>query len=549
MTDSSSDTIRVAAAQFSIGTDLDENLATVHRMIDTAAAEQPDVIVLPEFCNHLSVYEDGAHAREVAIDLDSDWILSVGKKAAEHSCWIQLNCTLRREPGRITNTNFLFSPDGGLASVNDKTVLMGAEGDHLSAATEPASLVEAPFGTVGNYACMDGVITEVPRGLVVRGARLLLNSLNSFALDEASLHVPVRAAENKVWLVACCKTGPLLPADKVEQFSNAMNVPGDFLRGAGESQIVDPDGVVVARAPRDGEAVIVADIDLSRSDDKLRPDGTDVMAGRRPAVYSALGRSTPPVDDHPRAEELSVAVVSAPADADLGELGRLVESARADGAELIVLPERPGDSVDEIIAAIAPLAAGATVVTSGRSEDAHVGIAVSADGLIGEQVQLHAIERHREWQRSLGSDVTAIDLPWGRLGIIVGDDSIFPETARLAALANCDVIAVPFHQLEAWETSLGLVERAAENRMCLVAANDAGQSLIVDLPPDFTLWAPSRERSFDGTINDPDVTRVDEPGVVVQTIHPARAVNRQISKGTNLVDGRPWELAGALISS
>ena len=85
---------------------------------------------------------------------------------------------------------------------------------------------------IGTYACMDGVVPEVPRSLAVRGARLLLNSLNSFALDEASTHIPVRAAENRAWLVACCKIGPLLPPDRLAEFSANMGVPGSMLRGA-----------------------------------------------------------------------------------------------------------------------------------------------------------------------------------------------------------------------------------------------------------------------------------------------------------------------------
>ena len=543
------DTIRVAAAQFAIGSDLDENLATVIRMIDRAAEESPDVVVLPEFCNHLSVYDSADHAWDVAIDDDGPWIEAVGARAAAHGMWVQLNCTLRRERPVITNTNFLFGPDGSLASVNDKTVLMGAEGDYLSPATEMADLTATPFGAVGNYACMDGVITEVPRGLVVRGSRLLLNSLNSFALDEASLHIPVRAAENKVWLVACCKTGPLLPDDKVEMFSQAMGVPGEFLRGAGESQIVDPDGTVVAQAPRDGEAVIVADIDLTRSDDKRRPDGTDVFAARRPEVYRALAEPTPPLGDHARAEECTVAAVGVAPGATVVELTAQLEAAVAEGADLVVFPEQPHLGLDDLIDPLAAVAGDTIVVVSGRSEGAHTAVAVSGSGELGRQDQIHASARFGQWQDRLGDEFTPVDTRIGRLGLVVGDDAVFPEVARLAALASCDVVAVPFTQQESWETSMGLVERAAENRVCLVAANAAGENVIVDLPPDFTLWATSRHRSFDGTINDPDVIRgSEEPGVTTSVIHPARSVNRQISKGTNLVDGRPWALCGPLVS-
>ena len=144
-----------------------------------------------------------------------------------------------------------------------------------------------------------------------------------------------------------------------------------------------------------------------------------------------------------------------------------------------------------------------------------------------------------------------MDLPWGRLAVIVGDDLVHPEVARLAALASVDVVAIPMDAQEPWETTLGVVERSAENRMCVVAATrkgGAGRSTIADLPPDFTLWATSRERPFDGTINLPDLFRATGDDTTVRaTIHPSRSVNRQISKGTNLVDGRPWQICSALV--
>ena len=540
--------MRVAAAQFPVGTDVDANLATVLAMIDRAGAERPDVVVLPEFCNHLSIYDDGDHAWAVAIDVPGPWTDAVGAAARRIGAYLQVNCTVRRDgpstsreptPGRITNTNLVFAPDGTLVADNDKTVLMGAEGDHLSAATEPSTLVHAPFGTIGTYACMDGVVPEVPRSVALRGATLLLNSLNSFALDEASLHVPVRAAENRAFVVACCKVGPLLPPEKVAAFSTAMQVPGEFLAGAGESQVVGPDGTVLAIGPRTGEAIVVADLDLAQAADKRRPDGTDVFGSRRPGLYAPLAAPTPALDDHARADEVMVAVA-----ADLDHAA----AAAAGGATLVVLPELVG-TVDELAAVAARGPDGAVVVGSLRDGGAHRGVAVDRSGVVGSQVQLHAVARHAEWQTELGDAVTPVDLPWGRLAIVVGDDAVYPEVARLAALACCDVLAVPFDVQERWECELGLVERAAENRVCLVASTrpgPLGSGRIVTLPPDFTLWAPSRERTFDGTINQPEVTAADGSGRASGPVHPSRALNRQISKGTNLVDGRPWQLASEL---
>ena len=54
--------LRVAAVQFAVTEDVEENLATCLRMTDRAAAEGAQVVVLPEFCNHVSWYDDREHA-------------------------------------------------------------------------------------------------------------------------------------------------------------------------------------------------------------------------------------------------------------------------------------------------------------------------------------------------------------------------------------------------------------------------------------------------------------------------------------------------------
>ena len=550
--------LRAAAAQFATSTDLAANLATTVRMLSSAAAEGAELVVLPEFCNHLSIYDDAEHAWRVAVELDGDFVGEVRATARRHGVWAQCNVTLRRRAadgpdGRqvITVSNLVIDATGELVLVNDKTVLMGAEGDHLTPAHAAPGVITSPWGTLGSYSCMDGVVPEVPRVVAAQGARVLMNSLNSFALDEASLHVPIRAAENRAWVIACCKVGPLLPPEKAAAFSEMMGVPAEMLNGAGESRIVAPDGTVVATGPRSGEAVVTAELDLERAGEP-RPDGTDLWAARRPELFGALALPTPPLDDHRRADRLEVATLSPATDAPV-EPERITDLVRA-GVRLVVLPELAAELVDLDAIAGAISAGGETedvvAVTSVRDGDAHVGVVVDRDGVRARQVQLHPVNRH-DWSTRLGDRIELVDLSWGRLAVVVGDDLVHPEVVRLAAIASTDVLAVPLCAQEPWETELAVVERAAENRVCVVAAtpqDSAGRSTIADLPPDFTLWASSRERPFDGTINQPDVTRAAPDGTdaVTATIHPARAVHRQISRGTDLVDGRPWRICGGL---
>lgn len=534
--------VRVAAVQFAVTEDVEQNLATCLRMTDRAAAEGAQVVVLPEFCNHVSWYDDREHARRMAQTLEGPFVTALAAKAREHGIHLMANCTLAREDGRTTGSNILISPDGEVLAVTDKQVLMGSERDHLDPAVAPSPVVETPFGRVGLYSCMDGVINETPRMLAVGGAQVLLNSLNSFALDEASLHVPVRAVENRVWVVAANKVGPLVPERSIAMVAERVGVPVEMLHGAGESQIVAPDGTVVAMGPRTGEAVVVADIEVDDADDKRRPDGTDVMTSRRPELYGPVVEA-PRGRQRPAGADALVTAVVSPADGD--DVRTLLDEALATGAELVVLPELAGVDPEAIAAALAD--STALVATSVAEGDAHVGLVLGADGIVLHQPQLHPSARHA-WATSYGEGLAVADLPWGRLALVVGDDALYPETFRLAALQDVDVVAVPFTTQAAADLDPLLLERAAENRLNVAVASRRGEyggGALYPLSTDFTLWGPGRG-PFAGIISRPDPV-LAERAVEVATLRPACATNRFVSKGTDLVDGRPWDLAGVLV--
>ncbi|MFD1827352.1 MULTISPECIES: carbon-nitrogen hydrolase family protein [Mumia] len=547
--------VRVAAVQLAASEDVAANLASAVRLVEDAAGQGAQLVVLPEFGNHVSWYADREHARRMAQTLDGDFVRTLAATAAKHRIHLLVNCTLAREDGRTTGSNILIGPDGEVLATSDKQVLMGSERDHLDPATEASPVVETPLGRLGLYSCMDGVINETPRLLAVGGAQLLLNSLNSFALDEASLHVPVRAVENRVWVVAANKVGPLVPEHSINTVAQAVGVPVERLHGAGESQIVAPDGTVVARGPLAGEAVVIADIDVSAADDKRRPDGTDVLAVRRPDLYGPI--VAPPHGRRAPAGSASLlTAVICPADGD--DVVALVREAVEGGAQLVVLPELaawPGGIVtDEVTPRFDPDAlravladTTATLVTTVRDGDQHVGLAMDARGVVLRQPQLHSSARHAEWVTRLGEALEVIDLPWGRLALVVGDDALHPETFRLASLQDADVVAVPFTTAAAHDLDLLLLERSAENRLNLAVASRPGPfgaGMLVPLSSDFTLWSGSWQ--FDGVISRPQPV-MSEGSVTAAALSPEQASNRFVSRGTDVVDGRPWAIADALV--
>ena len=503
-------------------------------MIDEAAKVSPNFIVLPEFSNHCAIYESQEYANNVALDLDGDFLGAIADKAKEHNTYIKINVTVKKPDDKPTVSNLLYSPKGKLVGRADKQVLMGNENVHCSRAETAGDVVETEFGKVGMYACADGLLMETTRLLAIRGAKLLLNSLNSFAEDEANLHIPVRAAENKVFVVASCKVDYLVPKEILTVFAEKMRIKPEALQGAGESQIVAPDGAVLAKAKRTGEDVVYADIDLTQAKPEI------ALHNRRPEIYTPISRKPKERNYKAGAKGVKVAVCQT-----------IMQIEQTD-AELIVLPELSLESSLQTELHAKAWTPNKFIVTSIRENNAHVGVVISKNGVIFRQKQIHKSNKHN-WITDFGDELKTIDLPFGRLAIIVGEDSRYPETFRLAAYQNAEVVAVPFDVQERWETEFGLLERSVENRFSIVAATrpnknlgEYGTSLISTISEDFTLWTEWKNRPFDGNINYPIVHRGDE---ISAEIFPANSGNRFVSKGTDVVDGRAFWLLKPLTKS
>lgn len=495
-------------------------------MIDEAARNSPNFIVLPEFSNHCAIYESQEYANQVALDLDGDFLQAIADKALEHNTYIKINVTVKKLNDKPTVSNLLYSPKGKLVGRADKQVLMGNENVNCSRAESAGDIVETEFGKVGMYACADGLLMETTRLLAIRGAKLLLNSLNSFAQDEASLHIPVRAAENKVFVVASCKVDYLVPKSILTGFAEKMKIKPEALQGAGESQIVAPDGTILAKANRTGEDVVFADIDLDEATPEI------ALQNRRPELYKPITQQPLERNYQKGAKSVKVAVC------------QKVSEIKQTDVKLFVLPELI-ENYEEIVNRLTDNYA----VTSIRENNAHIGILISKDGIIFRQKQLHKSNQH-SWITDFGDKIETFDLSFGKLAIIVGEDSLYPETFRLAAYQNVEIVAVPFNVQEYWETEFGLLERSVENRFSIIAATrpnkdlgEFGNSVISTISEDFTLWTEWKNRPFDGNINYPIVYSGKQ---LTAEIFPANSENRFVSKGTDVVDGRAYWLLKSL---
>ncbi len=256
--------MRVAVSQFATTLSVEENLATCLRMINEAARCKPALIVLPELCNAHSWFVDHNSAWDNALTIDGDFLQAIAIQAKAHNCYISLAVSLRRDLSRdhqngavksnISISSCLFSPLGELILHLDKQTLLGHEHEFFISAAEVfhqiitkeheqlTGIAKTTYGTIGLLTGNDNLRVEPAKNLVLHGAQLLCQSLNSFALDHSTLHSPARACDNKVFIATANKTGTLLPDEHSDNFSENYFIPEKYLVGVGESQIISPEG-------------------------------------------------------------------------------------------------------------------------------------------------------------------------------------------------------------------------------------------------------------------------------------------------------------------
>ena len=487
-------TVRVATSQYTVTDDIDANLAKLLEVIDRAADGGARLIAVPEFCNHTCIYRDEQHAWDVAIDLESDFLTAVRDKARERGIYVVINAPRRGEDfPTIYDTNYLIGPDGEIVGLNNKQVLIGVEHEFITPSPIEGPVFETEIGRIGLYSCMDGVFPETPRSLAMNGAQILVNTLNSMAHDEPALHVPVRAAENGVWVISANKVGPIVgeaaTADSVER----LQIDPHILDCLGEVQIVSPSGEVIASGAIAVEDVIFADVDMEEADDKRWADG-DLFKDRRPDTYRLVASDTLPEHSGPTPPPFEAAVVQVrsdrPFDINLYRALDVASDAAETGARLVVLPELfpfslrdviadPDDAVERSRTVLAEMKRvakarrvflAASLATSDAGVIHHSGVLIGDDGEeVGRYHQIHLTDSFKRWATA-GSDYQVWDTSLGRIGMMVGYDGAFPEPATILARMGADAIVYPTTWRLQWETGLGVSERAAENRVAILAA-------------------------------------------------------------------------------
>jgi N-carbamoylputrescine amidase len=178
----------------------------------------------------------------------------------------------RRAPGLYHNTAVILERDGHIAGIYRKMHIPDDPGYYEKFYFTPGDLgfspIDTSLGRLGVLICWDQWYPEAARLMTLAGAELLLypTAIGWDRNDEEGEQLRQREAWVTIQRAHAIANGiPVLVCNRVG-FEPDPSERGNGILFWGSSFIAGPQGEILASAPADQPAVVVAEIDLSRSE-------------------------------------------------------------------------------------------------------------------------------------------------------------------------------------------------------------------------------------------------------------------------------------------
>jgi predicted amidohydrolase len=454
-----------------------EGLRHTLEMVDRAAAERPDLIVLPEVTYPAYFLRSREEYRRVR-PLHADALLhTFGGRAAQHGAYLAVGVAFPSDEGEVTNSALLFAPDGSLAGRYDKSFLWHFDRRWFRAGAH-YPVFETALGRLGLLICADGRLPEIARCLALGGAQVIVDPTAwvSWGRQPSELSNPqpeymmsARALENGVWVVAAGKVG----------------IEAGSLVYCGRSCVIDPRGRVLASAGTEEETILTFDVDPA--------EATGPPFARRPDLYSTL---TAPTEELPAArlpgEPLAVgpgsrrlavlqATLPATGTAFLQDARRWLETLRRQDVDLVLFPATPvrhlgAYPAPELLPSLQALSGQSGVMLGATLLEQATGARYRTFYLLdgGEVLLAHRQTHHGFHTESAGLALGNEPCPVvatraGNVGVLLGAEGFVPEVARSLMLRGAEVLLWPLDapRFDVWTVARC---RADENRVYMAVA-------------------------------------------------------------------------------
>lgn len=433
--------------------DKEKNLAKLTDLVVQAAGQGAKLIVLPEMCATGYYFDSMEQAAEMAEPIENGqtvrWLENL---ARELDCYLVAGLP-ESDGKRLYNSAVLVGPEG-LIGRHRKMHHYVPDSTWAKTGDEPVRVFDTPIGAIGIQICMDISYPEGPRLSRLMGAQVLCSPMNWYEATIPSGIWLTRAKENGMYVIASNRHG------KEKGF--------EFCGGSG---IIDPEGKVVACHPY-GDGIALAEIDL-----EMQPDRSYIPS-RIPKLYRELQLQRYPwyqsqyyqtFASKPllQGSIFSTAVCSMEPERQKGDLTAVKQAIRQAGERgdrLLVLPELVLGGVPDglqqaqriAIRENDPSLRELSHLAMENHVDVILGFVLEENGKLWNAAgcfcddgsryfyrKSHLTEQEAQWAEAGDCSGLTFDRPYGRIGVLLGNEIFIMEVPRLLANSGCDIFAVP----------------------------------------------------------------------------------------------------------
>lgn len=258
--------MRVACLQMRSGVAVDDNLATLEKMVTDAAGRGASYIQTPEMTSLVEQHPKSLFAQLHDDGLDdgpndqNPVAIFASNLAKKHRIWLHLgSIAVRLTNQKAANRALLFSPTGERVAQYDKLHMFDVDLPNNESwresavyqAGKEAVIVEADGFSLGLSICYDLRFPHLYRDLAQAGAQILTcPAAFTKQTGEAHWHalLRARAIENGAYVIAAAQGG-----------SHA-----DGRQTYGHSLIINPWGEIIGELDHDDPGVLICDIGLEQ---------------------------------------------------------------------------------------------------------------------------------------------------------------------------------------------------------------------------------------------------------------------------------------------
>jgi N-carbamoylputrescine amidase len=290
---------RIGLVQMAMGPDPDVNLATALARIAEAAGAGARLVCLPELFRTVYFAQQEHPAWfDLAEPIPGPTTDALAQAARQAGVVIVAPLFERRAPGLYHNSAAVIDADGRVVGLYRKMHIPDDPAYYEKFYFTPGDLgfraFDTAVGRIGTLICWDQWYPEGARLTALQGAAVLFYpTAIGWHPQEKAAH---GAAQLDAWRTVqrshAIANGCYVAAVNRVGYEPAPGGGGGGGGGGGiefwgSSFVADPFGAIVAEAPRDREAVLIAEIDLARIEEVRR--GWPFLRDRRVDAYADIG--------------------------------------------------------------------------------------------------------------------------------------------------------------------------------------------------------------------------------------------------------------------